>query len=192
MTVQGTFYRSIRDANARVFRGGEHADNSPDCFSTRTIGALLTNEIAFTAAGATTNIFLVTGLVRIFGIGGIFTDVTDVADVDAMARDFHDGAAGVGVTAAAGTTCDGVGLNARLLKVAAAGTAITLLDSDAAAIDETDPKRLLTPFLLSAKEGASNYIRFTYTSAGGCDAAVLWFVEWRHVGRHSDGLVTAV
>jgi hypothetical protein len=158
----------------------------------RSTGEIITNSITFTAAGATTNIFQVAGAVQVVRLCGVFTDVTDVADIDAMSLDFHDGGAGVQITLAAGTTCDGVADNSLLLKTGDNTVAIALLDSANAVINDTLGPGIAWPFTLNAKDGASNYIRFTYTSAGGCNATILWSVEWRHLVQVGVGMVTAV
>lgn len=186
----GTFYASLRDAQSRPYKG-TYEDNSPDCMLMRTIGEIVTKTVNITAAGATVDLFTITGGVRIFGLGGKFTDVTDVADIDGAYWDLDDGAVQADLTNSAGTTLDGVSVDALILKVASAGTALTLLNSDQVRVDETDPKRLLYPFVVNGATGATNKIRFTYTSAAGCDATIVFALEWRHLLRHEDGSVAA-
>jgi hypothetical protein len=190
----GLFYPSLRDANARPFANGTgpSQNNSPDDFNIRGPGQVATNEVAFTAAGATTNIFAVTGGVQIMRIAGVFTDVTDVADIDALSLDFWDGAAPQQITSLAGTTCDGVALNSQLIKTGNNTVAITLLDAAAGVINEGLGPGVGWPFTYNCKNGVTCYIRFTYTSAGGCDAAILWAVDWRHTIRITHGTIVAV
>jgi len=125
----------------------------------------VTKTLTTAAAPHLTNLFRFDGACNLNFIFGVFTDVTDIADMTACHFDIWDGTTSVKLTAAAGPALTGYGLGSYFLKDDVVANALIGLNNDQVRIRETAVGTLLAPVKLSPKAGVDNYIRFGYTSA---------------------------
>jgi len=164
--------------------------NSPNCYDARGSGILIVNEITIVGAGASINLFQITGTVELMRIYGVVTDVTNIADLTLPHLALWDSAADVLLSAAAGPDCSGVPLGSSLIKTDAAANALALLNATNGAIYESDKKEIPTPTVLQQKTGGvDTFTRFKFTSAGGLNCKIKWFSEWRHMCGDSGNVV---
>lgn len=186
----GLFRESFKDARAQSITPA-FATNSPNCYNARGAGNQVSKLIAVAGATSAVNVFLVTGLVRLLNFVAIFTDVTEVTDIDDVHLDVWDGAS-TDLTLATAPDCSLVTLNSALIKADDATGALILMDSANASIEDTTKQQNLNPVLINAKQGTATYIRFNWVNADtNLDCEVMCFAEWRTFCGVS-GTVTAV
>jgi len=127
-------------------------------------------------------IFNITGAVEVLRLWAVFTDVTDVSSLTACSLDLYDGTNTVELTDDGGTDLSGVGLYALVGRWFFADEPLALLDSDQ--IDIVDGAGigldLFATFMIQCKYGATNVMRFNYTSdGGGCECQIKFTCIWR-------------
>ena len=184
------FDKSYKHARARPI-ANPYIINSPNCYDSRGSGIQASKLIAVAGATSAVNMFLVTGLVRLLNFVAIFTDVTEVTDIDDVHLDVWDGAS-TDLTLATAPDCSGVTLNSALIKADDATGALILMDSANAAIEDTTKQQILDPVLINAKEGTATYIRFNWVNADtNLDCELMCYAEWRSFCG-AGGTITAV
>jgi len=188
--IDALYDPSYKHARARPI-SNPYTVNSPNCYNARGSGIQTSKLIAVAGVTGAVNMFLVTGLVRLLNFVAIFTDVTDVDDIDGVHLDVWDGAS-TDITLAAGVDCASVIVNSALIKADDATGALIKMDSANAAIEDTTKQQNLDPVLINAKEGTDTFIRFNWASAdAGLDCELMCYAEWRSFCG-SDGQLTAV
>lgn len=141
--------------------------------------------------GASDNLFKVTGTVEIKKIFGHVTTVL-AGDVGNLNLEFDDGAASVNLTTAVSVNNAPVG--SLLLKDDTATNPLLLKSSANAGIIEQPAgfftgQQPIVPFILVAKNGATNYITSDY-SGNGASGVIHWHVVWQPIT--DDGYVEIV
>lgn len=145
-------------------------------------------------AGNKENLYLVASSVQFMALFGHFTLVTDVSSITAAYFDLWDGTASLDVTSSgAPAVLTGVALDSLIGKNAAVAAVMFLHNSSAAQITDSDlGTDWLAPFIVTAKQGASTYIRFCYDSDGGGAVFTIEFsLIWKTLAEF-EGAVAAV
>lgn len=137
------------------------------------------------------NIFKFTGSVECV-IFGICTEATSAAVLSTSSWDAYDGTNTVVITAAAGTDLSGAVAGSAIVKKAAAATALSLSNASQVRIQEgaSLSEGALYPFVLTAKAGVTNYIRFNFTGNGATDTDMEFHVIYKPLSK--DGVVLPV
>ena len=135
-----------------------------------------------TGAPVSFNLWTFTKSIKVEGLWLIFTDVTNVVDIDDTGFDVFDGVNQVSLTThnPGGLTLDGVSLDAFAYKESTAASALSLLNSDQVRIDEpANWVRFFSSAYLNGKNGATNYIKFRYDNAdGNLNCKIMFFMDW--------------
>ena len=166
--------------------------NSAWCGIHRTGGflAFKTQVINPGAAGAQLyNLFTFSGLVDLKGIYLEFTDVTNVVTVTNCFWEIWDGAANTALTNT--QNCSAVTVESRLIKDQTAANAPTLMNANQARFLEVSgpAQKQFQGALLSAKTGATNYIRFGVTTDINTNCTVCCIAIW--ACRYPNSLLAA-
>lgn len=154
--------------------------NSPYCQLHRSAGYLATKTqaIAGFAGAQNFNLFQVTGTIELRGIWGVFTNVTNVATLNAASWALWDGTAAVPITAAAGTAIGGASLGSTISKKALAATALQFDNASAGRYSEAAFNRAFVGGLITQKAATNTYIRFTVTTDANTNCAIRFWVSW--------------
>jgi len=178
--IDATFAASYKNARARSMTA-EFDTNSPNCYNVRSPGRITEKLVTLTASGnpVFTNLFIVTGLVRLNDIIGIFMDVTNVVDIENVSLDTTDAGVSPPLTLAAGPVCDGATLGSSLVKIGAADVALAFMNGDQVRVEETTKRQNLDPILINAKYGTTTYIRLLYKSVANLNCQIRFQAEWR-------------
>ena len=138
-------------------------------------------------AGASDNLFLVTGSVDItFIYGNVETQLH--ADVDNLKLEADDGTVQTDITANVDTASAPVG--SMFIKTKTLGEAMALEASSQVRLNEDSVgKKGALPFIITAKNGVNTYIRCTWSGAGNT-GKVHWHCRWDPLSE--DGFVATV
>lgn len=155
------------------------------------LGMVSADSQALSASGATANvpIFTVTGTIQVNAIYGVVT--TALGNCTAAYWRFNDGSNQSNITLNTGTTLTNAGIGAAIVKKGLAGAALTLLNSDQERVSEPTTLETLyfSPFVLTAKNGTTTNIEFTYTTSDTpTSGAITFYLGW--VPLSADGAVT--
>ena len=177
-------------------RDGARVDNGTNnVWSNFSFENILANIQALSGSGSpitvSTNLFQIYGTVEIDYIHGS-VDTQLGADVDNVYLDAFDGANSVPLTKATTLDLDAAPVGSLLHKTADADMILTYEQSDQVRLYEDATKfGVDRTFVLNAKNGASNYIRMTYTTTDTPTSGVIhWHIEWRPMS--DDGYVKTV
>ena len=159
-------------------------------------GEMASKSINHIGNGASTdNLFIVVGIVEIFGIygcvdgiggGGVGTDDT----MDNLKLELDDGTAQVDLTLANSDLTNNATVGTTIVKDAEDSVKMMVLEADAVKYHEGPVNRLFQNGIIVAKTGAITYIRASYTGDVNTDVTIEWHV--RYVPKHSTASVTAV
>ena len=166
--------------------------NSPYCGLHRAAGYLARNQLAIGAfAGVQNlNLFQVTGTIELCGIWGTFTDVTNVATLNAASWNLYDGAAAQPITSAAGVAIGGAALGSTISKESAAANALVFQDAVAGSYSECAFNKVFTGGLVVQKVATNTYIRFTVTTDAATNCGIDFWCCW--ICREPGSLLVAV
>ena len=158
--------------------------DTPKCSLWHTGGRLIEKVLNHTTNGATTeNLFTFTGPVRlmeVYGVvtaiggGGVGTDDT----MDNLKLELDDGANQADITLADNGLTNNGAVGTVLIKESTAGVAMTVLEADVIQIDEGAANREFYEAIIVPKNGATNYIRVSYTGDGSTDITISWVVRY--------------
>ena len=176
---------------AAITASGSLTNNSMMDLAARAGSRIIENNVAFTAAGATTNIFSFTGPFRLDAIYGIFNTVTDSTSCAAASLNVWDATNTVQLTSVAGVDASAAVDQAMLVKVGNAAAALTFLDADQVRIDET-VDGVYFPTLVNAKEGVTNYVRFVYTSGTAVVFSIRFVLLYQDLSQSVPAALAAV
>lgn len=112
----------------------------------------------------TANILLVTGSVQFVDQYGIITAVTTLTNATDVYFDVWDGTTAVPITKTTGGILSGFTVGGMFLKDQTVTTAISVMNADQARFNELSPNKVGAPFIITSKNGATNYIRMHLTT----------------------------
>lgn len=114
----------------------------------------------------TTNVFKVTGAVRVIDQYAIITEATSIANCTNVYSTLYDGTNTVNLTAD-GATLSAAPIGTLFLKDQDVSQPYSVVMSDQCRVNEiTLDKRAGKPFTINAKYGADTYVRFHYKTTG--------------------------
>jgi hypothetical protein len=145
---------------------GEQADSVHD-YLERTIGEKTNKTITLSANNTTAseNIFQITGDIQIYRMWACVTDATTLANCTSASFDLYDSTAAVQITAATGVL-SGVPVNTLVAKTGLAANAFVVNSATAGSLIEQtyEGSDVFSRFIVTQKNSANTYIRFTYTT----------------------------
>lgn len=180
----GSFSRNavIQGMNLRnPINPEEILENSPLSQLHRSDGAELEKLITITGTGAEviTNLFTVDCSTELKAIYGIFENVADVATLTNCYFDLWDGAVSVPLTLASGVNCSGATLGSLIQKAADATQAAIFNNANQARYTEdANFNRAFFGGVMTAKFGATTYIRFRATTGATTSCQIRFRVVW--------------
>jgi len=169
---------SSNDAEGAIIRaGGKHVDK------TITLSANNTS--------ANVNVFLVTGVCKVFDVHGEIIVKTTLTNCTNVYFDLWDGTVSVPLTKTTTASMSGFNVGAFFIKDADVTTALTILNNNQCRINEAAVgAKEGAPFITIAKTGVATYIRFNYTTTDApINAEVKIDLTWADI---DSGIVTAV
>jgi hypothetical protein len=158
----------------------EVTDNSTYCQLHHGEGTMETKEITIAGTGAEviTNVFEVECSAEMKALYGVFTDVTDVTTASGCWFDLWDGTNSVAITND-GVNCSGATLNSFVGKLADDSQALTFAKSDQCRYSENaNAQRAFFGGMLTAKEGATTYVRFRMDTDANTDCQIRFHIIW--------------
>lgn len=167
-------------------------DNTPYGALIRGKGRVVTKELSLDGTGAQTdNVFTVTGSVEIIDIYGVLTDATDVTTLSGASFTAYDGTNTVDITeSTTGVDLSGATVNSLIIKNNTNANAAVLNDSSQVRVNDTVTNEIFAPFIITAKNGATTYIRFNFTGDADTDAVMKIYLSF--IELSDDGNVEAV
>jgi hypothetical protein len=149
----------------------------------RAIGNKIEKVITLDANNTTAsvNIFQVTGTAHIYRLYAEVVDATTLVNCTAASFDLWDSTAAVQITAASGVL-SGVAEESYVLKTGLAANAFAVNDATAGALSEQtyEGSDVISRFIITQKNGADTFIRFTYTTTDApINAQLKVYCEYR-------------
>lgn len=124
------------------------------------------------------NVFQVDGSVRIIDQWAIITDATNIADCTNVYATLYDGTNTVNLTAD-GLDLSGATVESLFTKDQTAANTYSLADASQCRMLETiDAKKIGRPFTVTAKNGATTYIRLHLTTATAVNFTIFLHFEY--------------
>jgi len=146
---------------------GGYLHNSVACYSERSAGRLLVVEdVAITGTGSVNvNVFVLTGSVLIMEQWAIIKSVTTLTNMTAVYADLWDGTNSVLLTDnSPGATLSNASVGTLFSKMDASTEPYLVNLANQCRVMEASNKKVGQPFIVTAKSGATTYIRFNYTT----------------------------
>jgi len=168
-------------------------DDSPYDHLHRGFGEIDEKDITLSANNTTAsvNLFQITNSVQIYRIWGEVTRATTLANLTAGSFDLYDSTAAVQISAATGVL-SGASVGTIFAKTGLAANAFDVNDATAGSVIEQtyEGSDVFNSFIVTQKNGADTFVRFTYTTTDApIDADIMFYVEFRTL---DGGTLTAV
>lgn len=159
-----------------------------------TLGMVTTDSQTLTANNTTVHvpIFTITGSVLVYALYGVVTTALGSNNTAAYWR-LNDGTNQSDITVSTGTTLSSATAGSIIVKKGLAAAALTLLNASQERVSEptTLETSYFSPFVATAKNGATTQIEFTYTTTETpTSGAITFYLGWTPLS--ADGAVTAV
>lgn len=156
---------------------------SPMCSLLRGNGTLIYTSISIAGTGAQvlTNCFTFDGPIQLIELWAVFTDVTDVTQIDDIYFDVYDGTNVVQLTTGnpGGAVASGATIMSSLVKDDDDNQAIAFLDADQIRYEEpASQNQLFYGGYISPKNGVTNYVRFCCDTDANTDATLTVFLSY--------------
>jgi len=128
------------------------------------------------------NVFKFTGAIQILCQYAIITEVTDLSNMTGVYADIWDGSTSVNLTDdSPGATLSGFSVGSMFTKDQAANQAYTVMNADQCRLSEPGFNQVGRPFIINAKNGVDNYIRFNYTTNTTLDFKMSVYFTYRTI-----------
>jgi hypothetical protein len=139
-------------------------------------------EVTITGTGAevVTNLFTLSGNAEIIALYGIFTDVTNVTQINGCWWDLWDGTNSVALTSD-GVSCNGAALYSDVAKLGNVGSNAVFNNATQVRFAENPTAGNQRPFvggLATAKNGVTNYIRFRADTDANTNCKIWFGCAW--------------
>ena len=150
---------------------------------------VIDKSVEFDGSGpASVNLFKLTGSVLIDAFYGNVEEALS-ADIGTGYIDLYDGTNTVDITDAPGPSLNSLGVGSHLHKIDDATIALEIEDASQCRMYEDASKFGQDPnFQLTAKAGATTYVRFVYSGAG-TSGEIDWYCKWKPLSE--DGFLEA-
>jgi hypothetical protein len=160
-------------------------DNSIHNHLNRLSGKIISKTITLDANNTTAseNIFQITDTIHIYRMWAEVTDATTLANCTAASFDLYDSTAAVQITAASGVL-SGVSANTYIMKTGLQANAFDVNDASAGSLTEQtyEGSDVFSRFIVTQKNGADTFIRFTYTTTDApINATLDVYCEYREL-----------
>jgi len=139
----------------------------------------VSTHVSAAGVAESTNLFRISGAVKVYNLYGKFVDCTDVSAVTVAHIDLYDDSSKA-ITKATGTDLSGITVGSLIGRNAAATTALYLADAaDGIVADGDLGSDFFAAFLAMAQGDTDTFIRFNFTSdGGGYNFKINWEVTW--------------
>ncbi|MEE9367164.1 MAG: hypothetical protein V3W44_10785 [Dehalococcoidales bacterium] len=165
------------------------ADNSAYHKLIDVAGVHVDKEVTLTAAaGATENLFQLTGTVQVHLLVGWCTEATSVVSLTNFKFELDDGGAQDDITGTVVAT--GAAVGTIVYKGANAAGALLLIAPTNAVVTDSGAKILYEPFFLTQKTATATYVRLSYTGHATLD--VDWTFEIHYTPIQHDAALVVV
>lgn len=139
---------------------------------------------------ANVNCFELTGPMKFDSIHATILTADTLTNCTNVYFDLWDGSASTVLTKVTGAALSGEGVGTFMVKTAIAATALSVMTTSAGNLLEVSGQKVSQEFHLMAKSGATNYIRFNYTTTDTpIDATIEVHVHYSSI---DSGTITAV
>lgn len=164
-------------------------DNSIADMTARTAGIIIGRAGGFAGTGTiTSNLFIITGTITVIDAFGQITGVTTLNNLTNIYFDVWDGTISVPITKTTGATLSGAPVGSIIARTRDSTIAVTTIYADQGRVTEVETVKPHKPFMVTAKNGVTTYLRVTYTTTDNPVAAAAYFYMV-YDARSTDGSV---
>lgn len=172
---------------------GTGSENTAEGAIIRTGGKHVQNTIVLNAnnTSAFVNVFEFTGTIDIKAVHAEVTVANTLNNCTAVYIDIYDGTNAVVLSKTTGAVLSGYGVGSFIIKNAAASAELATINNDQVRLTEpVTGTKSFSEFLITAKAGVTNYIRFHYsTTDAPIDAEIELHINYADI---DSGTITAI